>query len=1606
VQIKKQYSIDYILKRQKMNFILKRRILISMLFIGLTMLGYVSYKKLSVELIPNAQLPFLIVQVMTPIEMDPSYIETQAIIPIEGAIGTLEGVEKIESNISSSNGNIFIYYNQNANLKYANLKLQEKIDIVKPSIPVDFFINVIKIDLKELTNQFMVLQVRGEGGADRIRNIADREIKPHFDNINGIAGVRVFGGKENSIEIRLNERACKANGISIAQVRNLLNNNGANKAFVGKVSDGTNKLFVNVSSEYTDIKDIGNMIVKETGPVLLKDVAEIFFGVKEQSSYSRVNGLDAVTISLANDNQANLINLSHAALSMVKEMNKTLAPEGVEIVVQNNTSEIMEKNINQIINLAITGGLLAVLILWFFLRNIRLVTIIAVSIPVSVFAAYNFFYAYNISINSLTLVGMALAIGMLVDNSVVVLENIYRLAGEGKDPETAVKQGTIEVWRSVFASTLTTVIVFMPFIFADNYMVKIIGKNIGVSIISTLLISLSVALLFIPMATYFLLTRKANSNSEIFKKLSLHNRLIQGYHLLLKASMRKPASTIIGTLVVFFAALLISLTLSINTSQDVQTPNFRLSVTMPGGSTLEKTDAVVAEIESRLAKIPEKEDIVSRIEEEQATVTLNLSKEWDKKSKRTLPEIKNDISEKVKNISSAEISMDELSTSGGFSGGGGSEQNDNPGEDFMNLLGIGSKKESIIIKGQNFGQMKNLANDVKSYVDDLSTIYSSNINVQENKPEVHLYFDMDYLGRNSFTLMNLSSSLSSFSREYSSGAKYKQGTDTYDIMIKYADEAGDLKQNKDKTIDDLKRLEVKSSNGSVMEMGELSRIVFSSGMGNIHRENQEKRITVTYNFRDEIKNSKDLLEGARQKVESIVSGLNIPPGIAVEIVQEENQWKDLYYIIGVAFLLIYMILAAVFESLATPVVLMFSIPLAALGSLIALILTGNSLINLNTLTGFLILLGVVVNNGIILIDYTNILRKRGNRVQRALMTAGVSRLRPILITASTTVIAMVPLAMGKAEFVSVIGASFAITVIGGLTLSTLLTLVFIPTFYTGLESALNWFFALGWKNKLIQLIIFSVSILMIYLYIDKFIWKLITTILSIILIPASTWFVMNSLRKARETVISPDENINIYVQSLVKIYERENRWIREWRAGTRIRKRLGFEKQFHSVKDLSQVAWQAPLLGYIFYFTYFYLQKGFWVFIFAMGTWFILSGIWNNFRELFANLTIDGRKKWLKKVSGLTDFLVFWIVPVLNLIWFQKKWENLVVVFLLGFLWFTGLFIYKTGQKLTRENIDIYRLEGRFKGLRKNIYKIVAAVPLIGKKKKPFKALSCVSLNIGNGMFGLLGPNGAGKTTLMRIICGILEQSYGKVWINGLDTQKMREELQGLIGYLPQEFGSYENMTAHEYLHYQAMLKNIIDVKTREERVTYVLNAVHMEDRRHEKIGSYSGGMKQRMGIAQILLHLPRILVVDEPTAGLDPRERIRFRNLLVELSRERVVIFSTHIIEDISSSCNQVAVLNKGKLRYFGKPIDMTKEAEGHVWQFNIPAKEFGTFVEKHLVVHHMSEGDSIRVRVISDTSPWDRAVNATPNLEDAYLWLLRRKEYQDSVNNEAANK
>ncbi|WP_423130075.1 efflux RND transporter permease subunit [Gaoshiqia sp. Z1-71] len=1564
-----------------MKFIIDRKTLISMLFTGLTLLGYVSYKQLGMELLPNAELPFLFVQAVSNQEADPAYLESQVVIPLEGAIGTMEGIESLESNVTSRRGTIVVYYQKNVDFSFAYLKLQEKINEMQGSLPDGVRVSVNRVDLGQMNNQFMELQARGSGGIDRVRNLVDEEVAPDLENIDGIAGVNVYGGQEKSIEIILNKAACEAYKITPASIRSQLSQNARSRTYAGNLKEKDKLWFVHVTAEYQQVSDVENLVVAE-GPILLKDVAEVRFGVKEETSYSRVNGLDAITIQLINDSQANQIALSDKTKEVIARLNSKLKSKEIELVIQNNSAETMEKNIDEIINLALVGGLMAVFVLWMFLKNVRIVAFIALAIPVSVFTAFNFFYAYNITLNSLTLVGMALAIGMLLDNSVVVLENIYRLAGKGMNEDTAVTQGTTEVWRSIVAATLTTITVFLPFVFSSNYLIEMLGKNVGVSIISTLLVSLVVALLFVPMGVHFILKGRRRDRIT-FEKLTTNNRMVQVYMLLLKSCMRNPAATVLGAVVVFFLTVFIALSVSVSSLKEVEENQIQMYVTMPSGSSLEKTDETVQKIEEKLEEVKEKLDVISRIGEEEASVTVKLVEDYKKVEGRSFAEIKASIGELTKNLGRAEISFEQQQTNRNF--GGGSR---NMMGNFQRLLGIGSEEEKIVLKGQDFTLMQTVAEDLQYFLENMDMIRRVSLNVSDNRPEVHMIFDPLLMTEYNINMQQVSGELNSFSQEISTGVMFKQGLDEYEIIIKQGEEEV---ENTTRNMDDLKLLQVADGAGGLHDLQEFTRLVYARGLSGINRVNQEKQITITYRLVNEAQSSKDLLESYRYEIDALIAGYAFPAGIAAEVIHEENELEEFYFLILAAIVLIFMILASVFESVVTPFVLLFSIPLAAIGSLLGLIITGNSLFNANTMIGFLILLGVVVNNGIILIDYSNILRKRGYRRSRALMTAGLSRVRPILITAITTIVAMVPLALGQAEYVSVIGAPFAIIVIGGLALSTVLTLIFIPTFYSGLENALEWFRGLNWKLRAFQLVLITAAFVWIYVEVDSFIWKMIDTVLAVVLIPGVTWFVLNSLKKAATRLIAPDEKVRIVIQNLVKIYDRPGRFSREWTGGLHIRRRAGLEKEYRSIREFDQLIWQLPLLAFFIYFTFFYLEPAIWISFMMLMVYLYLNKIWKPLAIYLGNRHRDTQKGIFLLLKKYGSGFLFWFLPLAELVILYLKTEYMGLVAAFAVLWYLGLLISVTAKRLYEQKVNIDRITGRFGSLRRATYRLVKQIPVIGKRRVPFKALNGVSLEIGTGMFGLLGPNGAGKSTMMRTICGILEQSYGKIWINGIDTQEKREELQGLIGYLPQEFGTYENMPAWDYLEYQALLKGLTDVEERKKRLEYVLKAVHMYDRRDDKIGSFSGGMKQRIGIAQILLHLPKILVVDEPTAGLDPRERIRFRNLLVELSRERIVIFSTHIIEDISSSCNQVAVIIRGRVKYHGTPIGMVDLADKLVWQYEVPAAEFDRMPNKHMVVHHMRVGENIRVRVLSAEKPAPEAVEAKPLLEDAYLCLIK---------------
>lgn len=1547
-----------------------------MIFISLTMLGYVSYKRLSVELFPSTEKPELTVQVSSSLSVDPSYIEKQAIIPLESAINSLGDIDRLESSCNRKRGTITVYYHQSANIKYAYLQLQEKIATVSESLPEEFTVSLSKANTEKMNYTFMVLQARGEGGVDRVRYVVDNEVVDKLEAINGIAATVVNGGKEKTVEVIVDSKQCEALGIPVSRVQSLIKQNNADKVFVGNVVDSDTRYFVNVSAEYTSVKELENIVVKSQGPVLLKDVADVNFGVKDETSISRVNGKDVISIMLIRDTQVNLIDLSHSTQDAIETINDQLAHLDVSLHIQLNTADVMEENIDMIKELAIIGGLLAIFILWLFIRNFSVVAIVGLAMPISVFSAFNLFYAGGVTINSLTLVGLALAIGMLLDNSVVVLENIFRRYDRGESAASSSVLGTQEVWRALIASTATTITVFLPFLFSSEYEVKLLGTHIGISIGSTLLFSLIVALLLIPMGTHFILTRKrANHSVEIQRKRD-NGRLMQIYTVLLKGALRSPASVVFSALLAFFLSIVIILSVSYAKMEEVESDSFKVYVTMPSGATLASADELTTVLEDQLLSIPERKDVISQIFEDEAEITVKLQDDFQKISGREITSIKDAAYALIDGITDAQVEMTEPQQSERYGGGQGSQSSGLEG-----LMGIGTQSELVLIKGEDFEKMRSVGEDIVALMEEEDDIQRANLGVRTNSPELHLSFDNYLMSERNITYNEVRSELNSFPTETDAGAVLKDGLDEYGITIKLKEIVEQEDPPKNRSYDELQALAVESRNSGTYELQDFTTFLFEEGVPNISRVNQSKEIEISYRFLSDINDSKAALEEARVLVDDLVASINLPTGVAVEVQHEvENGLDDFKRLIGIAFLFIFMILASVFESLVKPFVVMFAIPLAAVGSFLALGITGTSLYNANVLTGFLILLGIVVNNSIILIDYASLLQKEGYNIRRSLLLAGQARLRPILITAITTIVAMVPMALGKAEYASMIGAPFAITIIGGLSVSTLLTLVFVPTFYFGLSNALRWMRHLSLPLMIINYTTMLAGLIMVWMIVDNTLLLIGAMIAVVVGVPAIIYFFKTSLRRAEVNLIPDEEPITIHIHNLVKRYGRLKRFRREWISGRLLDKHLDRVAPPSKSDHLHALLWKLPLSAFFIYFTYFYLEDAsFWQFLLIMLIYvlvkmllphvFVLVGLNNNYT---------------KRLS----LALHWFLPAVLIYFLASHAESAAGYVILTVVWYIILLLKNTSKQLHSTEVGVEKNKWV-----KRWEKVAIKVPFVAPRKPDFRALNGVNIEISNGMFGLLGPNGAGKTTMMRIICGILEQSYGKVWINGHDTQEKREELQGLIGYLPQAFGTYENMSAWDYLDYQANLKGLDQKALRHKRVAEVLDLVHMSERKNDKIGAFSGGMKQRIGIAQILLHLPRILVVDEPTAGLDPRERIRFRNLLVELSRNRIVIFSTHIIEDISTSCNQVAVVKRGNLVYHGVPNEMSQIARGHVFEFLVDAKRFSELNEKINIVQHIKVGDKIRVRCIEESAPVADATEVMPNLEDAYLWMLRNK-------------
>jgi multidrug efflux pump subunit AcrB/ABC-type multidrug transport system ATPase subunit len=1611
------------------TFALKRPITVFMATVGLCLLGVISWQRLAVQLLPQFILPEVYVGMGRP-GASPEQIEQELVLPVEGEIAALEDVRDVETRVSSDYASIKISYNHGTNMKFALLKLQQRMNAVENRLGDGTQIEVNRFDTADLASFLMQLNIRGDASLETLREVAERQVRRRLEGIDGVVNVNIGGGEQRTVGIQIDPDRCDAMNIPMTLVQQKVNAFHREPEHMGRVISAGKIIDVILWGRLDDLNELSNLIIEPARHVRLRDVATVGYAQEERTQLFRVDGKAGVGIFIQKDNTSNMLQVAQLVLKEIENLNEELIPQGYELVVNFSQAQFVDDAISRVEKLALSGAVLAIIMLYLFLRNIRFVGILMIAIPVSLLVTFNVMYGFNLTINILSLCGLALAIGMLVDNGIVVMENVFLHHQRGKDAQQSAFDGTREVGRSILAATATTILVFLPVLFVESD-AQLFVRELALSVMFPLVVSLVVALTVIP-----LLSRRALAGKP--RQAFRSGRVMEIYRLLLKSAIRHRVRTVSVVIVFMLISLFIGVTFIL--TQSAPPPPSRLDayLTLAKGATLDGTDLIVRRFEDQILALPDVKELRVNVRPEEAHLSINFLEPAKRTEPLQLEKIKENLRRQNERIEGVSLSFERFQRGGDI----------RRGDEFSAFT---SSEEALRLRGQDMTSLRALTEQITQTLRSIEDIDDESVNsdLESGAPELQIRGDRLRLALWGLEMQGIMNAIWATRAEGTNTATPFSGANgEMDINL-------GLANTEERQLEDIQNLKVANQTGHLIPLGQVADVRVDIGSGNIVRHNQERQVKISYAFITEAQKSKARLETAKQQIARFVQELRMPRGFTLEKVEPENKQKVYYWMIGIGALLIYMYLAAQFESLSTPLIVLGTVPTAIIGALFALSITGTPLSMGEgapmALLGLLVLLGIVVNNGIILLDRIAILRNQhGYRWQRAVLLAGQSRVRPIIMTSGTTVLGLFPLALKQGtEFE--LWPPFAITVLGGLAVSSIATLVFIPVLYVGMEQTKTWLKKIGWPGIVAATVVSAAAIFWFH--------KTYQSVLYTCLLVLPIWFgllgmiyaVQQFLFVRKEKQRMAEESLTISIKNLTKIYGAPGRFAREWSKN---------ERRMRKVVEAMQLPWDREHLkestiwmtaiGILLVYLHFFFSNGFWLCVLSLLTlaWlFAAREIYYRWR--FVKGKVPGRKGQHKNVllkkgrlqgvvrffrrnkdNPLTPFesgnpsrferLRFWkkfrrgssdstvIEPVtplnfprrgtilfclLFIGYLQLRIESPVVTIIAFVILLLIARLYKIGRKIERGEIDPELPSGRLRKIKRLIYNVVRALPVIRPPKKQVTALHGVDLEIGKGMFGLLGPNGAGKTTLMRILVGVLNEDRGSVKVNEHKLSEHREIFHGAIGYLPQDFGLYENMTPLEYLNYHALTNGIYEPDGRSELISTILKNVGLWERRDDKIKTFSGGMKQRVGIAQTLLHLPQIIVVDEPTAGLDPRERIRFRNLLSQLAKDRIVVFSTHIVEDISSTCHDVAVLNQGRLIYRGSPEEMEQRAVGKVFEAILSEEDFVGWQSRLQILQHSETKEGVRVRFLSE-QPIDGlpAQSVEPTLEDAYVYLLNR--------------
>lgn len=1001
---------------------IKRPVTVTMMMLIVVLLGLVSLTDLSLDLYPEIEIPIAVVST-TYSGVGPQEIEELVTKPIEGVMGTVGGVSGISSTSSEGSSLIILEFDFGTDIESAAQEMREQLDMIRDFLPDDASSPVV---FKINPNAFPIMQysITSDKGLTEAQRIAENKIESRLERIDGVASVDFTGGYENEVEIRLDYSKLQGFGLTNTQISNILRSENLDLPG-GEVDKGSKALTVRTLGEFASVKEIANLpITLNTGAVIkLSDIADVMLKEKTLTSINRVNNESSIGLNVTKQTGYNTIQVAEA---VTKEMEKIIDEEkDLNIINVYDASMFINRSIGNVASSGLIGGLLAVVIIYLFLRNIGSTMVIGISIPVSIIATFFIMFNAGITLNLMTMGGLALGIGMLVDNSIVVLENIYRYRDMGYSRFDAAKEGAREVGMAVTASTLTTVAVFLPIVFVEGItstMFRELALTVTFSLVSSLVVSLTV----VPMLASKLL--KIDHSKDKKKRYSWFDKMFHfienGYQFLLNQAIHHKFITVLLAIVVFALSIMTAVDIGAEFLPAMDEGRVNIAVELPLGTRVEKTNEFVSAVES-VVSVHEDVAAVSvsvGSTNQMITTTTNshvgsidlVLKPLELRTHET-DEVVEEIRLLLRDFTGADITVKASSQQG--------------------MGSMGASPVEVAIKGDDFKVLETLTNQVVNLVENVEGTREVTSTFGEGKEELQVRIKRDIAASYGMTTYMISQSIKD-SIQGITATSYKVNGTEVDVTVKMTD---DFKSS----IQNFKNMMVQTPTGAYIPISKVADIVVGKGPVAVDRDDQVRvvRIQAQIAGRD--------LAGVNGDIEEALNEIYFPDGYSYEIGGDYEEllesFNSLFLALGIAVLLIYMIMASQFESLVYPFIIMFSVPLAISGGIFALKLTGN-IISMPAIIGVIMLSGIVVNNGIVLVDYINTLRTQNMTAKDAVMKAGPTRLRPILMTTLTTVLGLMPMAIGVSEG-SEVTAPLALVVIGGLVLSTLLTLVLIPVIY-------------------------------------------------------------------------------------------------------------------------------------------------------------------------------------------------------------------------------------------------------------------------------------------------------------------------------------------------------------------------------------------------------------------------------------------------------------------------------------------------------------------------------------------------------------------------------